>query len=112
MPRKKKLKFGRYEVESELGQGAMGTVYKAFDPLTQRPVAIKALKREIDPLTQRPVAIKALKREILAQDEASIRKGSSARRARRGACRTPTSLPSSMSAITTSSWSTSKAPTC
>ena len=47
MPRKKKLKFGRYEVESELGQGAMGTVYKAFDPLTQRPVAIKALKREI-----------------------------------------------------------------
>ena len=47
MPRKKKLKFGRYEVESELGQGAMGKVYKAFDPLTQRPVAIKALKDEI-----------------------------------------------------------------
>lgn len=48
MPRKKKqLKFGRYEVVSELGQGAMGKVYKAFDPLTQRPVAIKALKDEI-----------------------------------------------------------------
>ena len=48
MPKKKKqLKFGRYEVESELGQGAMGKVYKAFDPLTQRPVAIKALKHEI-----------------------------------------------------------------
>ena len=48
MPKKKKqLKFGRYEVESELGQGAMGKVYKAFDPLTQRRVAIKALKDEI-----------------------------------------------------------------
>ncbi len=44
---RKKLKFGRYEVESELGQGAMGKVYKAFDPLTQRAVAIKALKDEI-----------------------------------------------------------------
>ena len=45
--KKKPLKFGRYEVVSELGQGAMGKVYKAFDPLTQRSVAIKALKEEI-----------------------------------------------------------------
>lgn len=44
---RKKQKFGRYEIESELGQGAMGKVYKAFDPLTQRAVAIKALKDEI-----------------------------------------------------------------
>ena len=41
------LQFGRYEVESELGQGAMGKVYRAFDPLTQRSVAIKVLKEEI-----------------------------------------------------------------
>ena len=43
----RKKKFGRYEIQAEIGQGAMGKVYKAFDPLTQRPVAIKAIKEEI-----------------------------------------------------------------
>ena len=36
-------KIGRYEVVSVLGQGAMGTVYKAADPLIERPVAIKTI---------------------------------------------------------------------
>jgi serine/threonine-protein kinase len=35
--------LGRYEVVSELGQGAMGTVYKARDPLLDRIVAIKTV---------------------------------------------------------------------
>ena len=35
--------LGRYEVVSELGQGAMGIVYKAKDPLIDRVVAIKTI---------------------------------------------------------------------
>src|SRR3990170_528523 len=36
-------RLGRYEVLGELGQGAMGVVYKARDPLIDRIVAIKTI---------------------------------------------------------------------
>jgi serine/threonine protein kinase len=36
-------RFGRYEVVSEIGRGAMGAVYKARDPQINRFVAIKAI---------------------------------------------------------------------
>ncbi len=35
--------FGKYEVKSELGKGAMGIVYLGFDTVLERPVAIKTI---------------------------------------------------------------------
>jgi len=39
-------KIGKYEIHGELGQGAMGKVYKGFDPHISRWVAIKAIVKE------------------------------------------------------------------
>jgi len=40
-------KIGKYEVIDRVGQGAMGVVYKARDPLMRRIVAIKTMSAEI-----------------------------------------------------------------
>jgi len=37
------LKFGKFEILAELGQGAMGKVYRAQDPILDRPVALKTV---------------------------------------------------------------------
>lgn len=39
-------KIGRYQVEHEIGRGAMGVVYRAFDPAIGRRVAVKALRMD------------------------------------------------------------------
>jgi len=36
-------KLGKYEVQNEIGRGGMGAVYKGYDPMLDRPVAIKVL---------------------------------------------------------------------
>ena len=37
------MKFGKFEIEAELGQGAMGKVYRALDPILERQVALKTI---------------------------------------------------------------------
>ncbi|MBE7209414.1 MAG: protein kinase, partial [Gluconacetobacter diazotrophicus] len=39
--------IGRFEIVSTLGEGAMGVVYRAFDPAIHRPVAIKLVRSNL-----------------------------------------------------------------
>jgi hypothetical protein len=47
MSQKVAQKIGKYEVIAELGQGGMGVVYKARDPIIGRMVAIKTITPEL-----------------------------------------------------------------
>jgi serine/threonine-protein kinase len=40
-------KLGKYIIKSELGQGAMGIVYKGFDPFIERTVALKTIRKNL-----------------------------------------------------------------
>ena len=40
-------RIGRYEIQGSLGAGAMGAVYKGFDPLIKRTLAIKTIRLDI-----------------------------------------------------------------
>ena len=40
-------KIAKYQIIEQLGKGGMGIVYKAFDPLMEREVAIKVLAEQL-----------------------------------------------------------------
>ncbi len=40
-------RLGRYAVTGVLGEGAMGVVYQAYDPIIKRPLAIKTIRRAL-----------------------------------------------------------------
>src|SRR2546428_386604 len=40
-------RLGKYPVTEVLGKGAMGIVYRAYDPVIKRPVAIKTIRKEL-----------------------------------------------------------------
>lgn len=60
--------IGRYELLGRIGQGGMGTVYKAFDPVLQRVVAVKIISAQLD---QNPDARERFFREARAAGQLS-----------------------------------------
>ncbi|HVR69887.1 MAG TPA: TonB family protein [Vicinamibacteria bacterium] len=58
--------FGRYEAHAEIGDGAMGRVYRGFDPLVGRFVAIKTVKAEYLTRETRAEYLRRFRREAQA----------------------------------------------
>jgi serine/threonine protein kinase len=59
-------KLGRYEVTETLGKGAMGVVYKAYDPVIARSVALKTIRRDLLDSDQAVESIGRFRNEAMA----------------------------------------------
>jgi len=58
--------IGKYEIRRAIGKGAMGTVYEGFDPVIERPVAIKTILAEYLANVESGEAVARFKREAQA----------------------------------------------
>src|SRR3546814_3737633 len=58
--------LGKYRIDALLGQGAMGIVYKGFDTVLERQVAIKIVRKELLAETDTVAYLVRFKREALA----------------------------------------------
>src|SRR5499433_2814118 len=41
-------KIGKYQILERIGRGGMGMIFKAHDPMLDRPVALKVISSDID----------------------------------------------------------------
>ncbi|HSA00294.1 MAG TPA: serine/threonine-protein kinase, partial [Candidatus Paceibacterota bacterium] len=57
------MKLKHFELRSAIGSGGMGSVYRAFDTILQREVAVKLMKAE---LSREPEALESFCREARA----------------------------------------------
>ncbi|MDX2152641.1 MAG: TonB family protein [Bryobacteraceae bacterium] len=60
-------RLGSYQLTGELGRGGMGVVYRGFDPLIQRAVAIKTIRLDL----YQPTEYAALKQRLLREAQAA-----------------------------------------
>jgi len=51
--------LGKYRITEVIGEGAMGVVYKGFDPDIQRVVALKTIRRQLDDGDEAPGSVAA-----------------------------------------------------
>ena len=58
--------IGKYRIEGELGKGGMATVYGAVDPVIQRPIAIKVVRRSEIGTAEGATLLRRFKREAQA----------------------------------------------
>jgi eukaryotic-like serine/threonine-protein kinase len=58
--------IGRFRIEAVLGRGAMGVIYKAHDPVLDRPVAVKLVRADLLDGNERADYLERFRREAQA----------------------------------------------